>query len=87
MSLQEKLKDFSGSISTATGDAPDEYPQWSSWTYETHMADLRELWAEIYPQLKNLEQGGVGRCEVTGDDHCLRCCGEGEGSGCGLVPL
>lgn len=59
MSLQQKLKDFAGSISTATGDAPDEYPDWSSWTYETHMADLRGLWAEIRPQLKNLEQAAL----------------------------
>lgn len=57
MSLSETLKDFAGSIATATTDAPDEYPEWSSWTYETHMGDLRELWAVIRPQLKrDLEQ-------------------------------
>ncbi len=57
MSLRKALKDFSGSIATATSDAPDEYPDWSSWTYETHMSDLQELWATIRPQLKHdLEQ-------------------------------
>ena len=57
MSLREALKDFAGGLSTAISDAPDEYPDWSSWTYETHMADLRELWAAIRPQLKrDLEQ-------------------------------
>jgi len=57
MSLSETLKDLAGSIATATSDAPDEYPEWSSWTYETHMADLKELWAAIRPQLKrDLEQ-------------------------------
>lgn len=60
MSLQEKLKDFAGSISTATGDAPDDYPEWSSWTYETHMADLKGLWAEIRPNLKrDLDQAAL----------------------------
>jgi predicted component of type VI protein secretion system len=57
MSLYERLRDFAGSIATATSDAPDEYPEWSSWTYETHMEDLRSLWAAIRPQLKrDLEQ-------------------------------
>ena len=57
MSLCEHLSDFAGSIATATSDAPDEYPEWSSWTYETHMEDLRSLWATIRPQLqRDLEQ-------------------------------
>jgi hypothetical protein len=49
--LEERLKDLAGSIATAASNAPDEYPEWSAWTYETHMTDLRELWAEIQPQL------------------------------------
>ena len=52
MSLKERLVDFAGSIAVATTDSPDNYASWSSWTYETHMADLKELWAEIRPQLK-----------------------------------
>lgn len=52
MSLNERLKDFAGAIAGATTDPPDNYSEWSSWTYETHMADLKELWAEIRPQLK-----------------------------------
>lgn len=52
MSLKEKLRDFSGALTTATNHAPDSYPAWSSWTYETNMADLKELWAEILPMLK-----------------------------------
>jgi hypothetical protein len=52
MSLREALKDFAGSIAIATSNAPDEYPIWSSWNYETHMADLKELWSAIRPQLK-----------------------------------
>ena len=31
------------SIGAAHSNAPDEYAEWSSWTYETHMADLKEL--------------------------------------------
>lgn len=57
MSLKEHLADFAGSIAVATTDPPDNYAEWSSWTYETHMVDLKELWAEIRPQLKrDLEQ-------------------------------
>lgn len=57
MSLYEYLQNLSDSIALATSDAPDEYPDWSSWTYETHMADIKELWAAIRPQLKHdLEQ-------------------------------
>ncbi|OFA06689.1 hypothetical protein [Duganella sp. HH101] len=52
MSLKEKLLDFSGALTTATNHAPENYPAWSSWTYETNMADLKELWAEIRPKLK-----------------------------------
>jgi hypothetical protein len=33
-------------------NAPDEYPEWSSLNYETHMAALKDLWREIHPQLK-----------------------------------
>lgn len=52
MSLIESLKDFVGAIGSAGTNAPDEYPDWSSWTYETQMADLKELWSLIRPQLK-----------------------------------
>jgi hypothetical protein len=52
MSLKEKLADFAGSVGAAASRAPDEYPDWGHWTYETHMTDIRELWAEIRPQLK-----------------------------------
>ncbi len=57
MSLREDLQNFVDSIGAAGSNAPDEYAEWSSWTYETHMADLKELWAAIRPQLKrDLEQ-------------------------------
>lgn len=57
MTLAERLSDFVGSIAVATTSSPDDYDSWSSWTYETHMADLRELWAEIRPQLeRDIEQ-------------------------------
>jgi hypothetical protein len=52
MSLQEKLRDFVSSISLAMTCPPDEYADWSYWTYETHMADIRGLWSEIHPKLK-----------------------------------
>jgi hypothetical protein len=51
MSLVEKLRDFAGALTSAT-DAPDDYPTWGYVTYESNMADLKELWAEIRPQLK-----------------------------------
>lgn len=57
MSLKETLNDFAGALATATMHAPDEYPTWSSWTYESNIADLRELWANIRPKLKrDMEQ-------------------------------
>lgn len=52
MSLKEKLADFAGSLATAMDYPPDDYPEWSYMTYETHMADLKELWAEIRVKLK-----------------------------------
>lgn len=52
MSLREELQNFVDSIGAAGSNAPDEYAEWSSWTYETHIADLKELWAIIRPQLK-----------------------------------
>lgn len=52
MNLKEKLSDFAGSLAMATAYTPDAYPDWSAWTYETHMADLRELWGGIRPQIK-----------------------------------
>jgi hypothetical protein len=57
MSLHEDLQKFVDSIGAAGSNAPDEYPEWSSWTYEAHMADLKRLWAAIRPQLeRDLEQ-------------------------------
>lgn len=52
MSLREHLQNFGDSIAGATMNAPDEYPEWSNLTYETHMADLKDLWATIRPQIK-----------------------------------
>jgi len=52
MSLKEDLMNFSGSLASATDYPPDDYPSWSSWTYETHMDDLRSLWSAIKPRLK-----------------------------------
>jgi hypothetical protein len=52
MSLRQILDDFAGSIGSAATNAPDEYADWSSITYETNMADIKELWASIRPQLK-----------------------------------
>ena len=51
MSLSERLKDFAGALTSAT-DGPDDYPDWGHVTYESNMADLKELWSEIRPQLK-----------------------------------
>lgn len=52
MSLTEKLRDFAGALAVASTDAPDDYPEWGYTTYESNMADLKELWAEIRPKLK-----------------------------------
>ena len=52
MLLEERLADFSGSVGAAGTRAPDGYPQWGHWNYETHMSDIKELWADIRPQLK-----------------------------------
>src|SRR3954454_9179364 len=51
MPFIEKLRDFSGALTSATF-APDDYPAWGYVTYESNMADLKELWAEIRPKLK-----------------------------------
>lgn len=51
MSTKEQLSDFASSIVAAATRAPDDYPDWGSWTYETHMADLKQLWQEIRPKL------------------------------------
>lgn len=56
MSLTETLRDFAGPLSSAI-DAADEYPAWGYVTYESNMADLKELWSKIRPKLKrDLEQ-------------------------------
>lgn len=51
-SLSEKLLDFAGAISSAGTDAPDEYPEWSYRSFEADMSDIKELWSEIRPKLK-----------------------------------
>lgn len=51
MTLKEKLSDFAGALALAADYPPNDYPSWSSWTYETHMADLSELWAHIRGKL------------------------------------
>ena len=50
MPLSERLADFAGALSSAV-DAPDEYPFPEYVNFESNMADLRALWAEIRPQL------------------------------------
>ncbi|WDZ95032.1 hypothetical protein Herbaro_16280 [Herbaspirillum sp. WKF16] len=52
MSLKQDLMNFAGSLATATDYPPDDYPSWSSWTFEAHMDDLRSLWSAIMPRLK-----------------------------------
>jgi hypothetical protein len=52
MSIKERLRDFVGSISLAMTCSPDEYADWSYWTYETHMADIKRLWSEIHPKIR-----------------------------------
>jgi hypothetical protein len=51
MSFKEKLADFAGALTSATY-APDAYPVPEYVNYETNMADLRQLWGEIRPQVK-----------------------------------
>jgi hypothetical protein len=51
MSLKERLADFAGALTSATY-APDAYPMPEYVNYESNMADLKELWAQIRPQLK-----------------------------------
>jgi hypothetical protein len=58
MSLKEKLADFAGALSSATS-APDDYPFPEYVNYQSNMTDLKELWAEIRPQLKHdVEKAG-----------------------------
>lgn len=65
MSLKEKLRDFAGALTSATF-APDDYPSWGYVTYESNMADLKQLWSEIRPKLKN----NADKCEFI--DHKLQ---------------
>jgi hypothetical protein len=51
MISKDLLGDFAGAISGAATDAPDKYPDWSYWTFETHMADIKDLWGKIRLQL------------------------------------
>lgn len=56
MTLKERLEDFAGALSIAV-DAPDGYQFPEFQDYESNMADLQNLWAEIRPQIKrDLEQ-------------------------------
>jgi hypothetical protein len=56
MSLNERLADFEGALTSATF-APDKYPLPEYVNFQSNMADLRELWAEIRPQLsRDIEQ-------------------------------
>ena len=52
MSLVERLTDFEGAVGGAAAHAPDGYPETSFRTYESNMADIRELWSEIKPRLR-----------------------------------
>jgi len=51
MTLRERLEDFAGALTSAT-NGPDEYPMPEYVNLTSNMADLRELWAEIKPQLR-----------------------------------
>ncbi len=53
MSLRRLWEEFMGSISTATTDPPDDYPDWLPLTWEQHKSDLREMWEGIRPRLKH----------------------------------
>jgi hypothetical protein len=53
MAVHEILRDIKGSVALAATDAPDDYATWSSWNFESHMADLKELWASVEPILKD----------------------------------
>lgn len=52
--LSELLADFAGALTSATF-APDEYPTFGYVNYESNMADLRDLWSRIKPQLSRAE--------------------------------
>ncbi|MDN4053991.1 hypothetical protein QPK32_12970 [Massilia sp. YIM B02763] len=65
MSLKQTLRDFAGALTSATF-APDDYPSWGYVTYESNMADLKQLWSEIRPRLKN----SADKCEFI--DHKLQ---------------
>ena len=60
MSLRRLLNDLSGSITLATTYPPDEYPEDLPLTYEKHKADIKQLWEDIRPRLKQ----DVGKIEV-----------------------
>lgn len=52
MSLRRLLDDLSSSITLATSLSPDEYPEDLPLTYESHKADIQELWEKVRPRLK-----------------------------------
>lgn len=52
LSLRRLLDNLSGPITLATIYPPDEYPEYSSLTYESHKADIQELWGKVRHRLK-----------------------------------
>jgi hypothetical protein len=54
MTLKELLGLFTDAVSSATGYAPDNYPEWRGPNaYETQKSDLLDLWAQIQPRIKS----------------------------------
>ena len=49
--VQKQLQDLASYIYFAAIDAPGSNPAWSRWTFESHMADIRQLWALVRPHL------------------------------------
>jgi hypothetical protein len=53
MQLLTLLDEFSGSITRAAADAPDNYPEWLPLTWHSHRVELLDLWSKIRPQLRH----------------------------------
>jgi hypothetical protein len=53
MELRDQLTNFQSAILAAAIYAPDDYPKSSYSTYESNIADINQLWAEIKPSIKN----------------------------------
>ena len=72
MSSKEKLQDFAGALTSATF-APDNYHPWGYVTYESNMADLKQLWSEIQPKLKNnIDKCEFHRSQTPGRVYCFQ---------------